>query len=63
MAAGLQALFLGGLGIHKFYMRKPGMGVLYLFFFWTGIPALVGFVEGLMYLFDSRERFERRIPR
>ncbi len=41
----LLALFLGGLGIHKFYMGQTGAGVLYLIFSWTGIPSIVGFIE------------------
>jgi TM2 domain-containing membrane protein YozV len=41
----LLALFLGGLGIHHFYLRRTGLGILYLCFFWTGIPALLGFIE------------------
>jgi len=41
----LLALFLGGLGAHKFYMGETGLGILYLVFFWTGIPALVAFIE------------------
>lgn len=41
----LLALFLGGFGAHRFYMRQTGLGILYVIFFWTGIPAIVGFVE------------------
>jgi len=41
----LFALFLGNFGIHKFYMGETGWGIVYLVFFWTGIPAIVGFVE------------------
>jgi len=41
----LLALFLGGLGIHKFYMGQTGAGILYLIFSWTGIPSLIGFIE------------------
>ena len=39
------ALLLGSFGIHHFYLRRDGLGVLYLIFFWTGIPAFLGFVE------------------
>ena len=31
----LLALFLGGLGAHRFYMGQTGLGILYLVFFWT----------------------------
>lgn len=41
----LLALFLGGLGIHHFYLRRDGLGFVYLLFSWTGIPMLIGFVE------------------
>lgn len=61
VAAGVLALFLGGFGIHKFYMRKPVQGILYLLFFWTAIPAVIAFFEGLIYLFESEESFERRV--
>ena len=41
----LFALLLGSFGIHHFYLRRDGLGLLYLIFFWTGIPAFLGFVE------------------
>ena len=41
----LLALFLGSFGAHHFYLRRTGLGILYLCFFWTGIPAIVGLVE------------------
>jgi TM2 domain-containing membrane protein YozV len=43
----LLALFLGGIGIHKFYMGQPVAGILYLIFCWTGIPAIIAFFEAL----------------
>ena len=58
VSAGVLALLLGWAGIHKFYMGKWGWGLLYLFTFWTGIPALVGFIEGIMYLCQSDESFD-----
>jgi len=41
----LLALFLGSFGIHHFYLRRTGLGVLYCCFFWSGIPAILGFFE------------------
>ncbi len=58
IAAGLLAILLGGFGIHKFYLGKVGMGILYLVFCWTYIPALVGFVEGIIYLCSNDENFQ-----
>lgn len=58
VVAGLLAIFLGGLGIHKFYMGKIGMGILYLVFCWTCIPGIIGFIEGIMYLCSNDENFQ-----
>jgi len=41
----LLAVFLGSFGAHYFYLRRNGLGILYLCFFWTGIPGLFGLVE------------------
>lgn len=41
----LWALFLGGVGAHKFYMGQTGAGILYLVFVWTYIPAIIAFIE------------------
>src|SRR5580658_7498653 len=41
----LLALFLGDFGVHHFYLGRVGLGILYLCFFWTGIPAILGFIE------------------
>ena len=29
----------------KFYLKQTGMGIMYLLFCWTGIPALVALIE------------------
>lgn len=55
--AALLAIFLGGFGIHKFYLGRIGWGLVYLIFFWTVIPGIVGFIEGIIYLCMSDERF------
>ncbi len=60
IAAALLAIFLGGFGIHKFYLGRPGWGILYLLFCWTFIPALIGFIEGILYLVMSDESFEKK---
>ncbi|ANB57021.1 TM2 domain protein [Anoxybacillus sp. B7M1] len=60
VVAGLLAILLGGLGIHKFYLGKLGQGILYLLFSWTGIPSIIGFIEGIVYLVKSDEEFNRK---
>jgi TM2 domain-containing membrane protein YozV len=41
----LLALFLGSFGIHHFYLRRTGLGIVYILFCWTGITALLGLIE------------------
>ena len=60
VVAALFAIFLGSLGIHKFYLGKVGMGILYLLFCWTFIPGFVSFIEGIVYLCQSDEEFARK---
>lgn len=57
IAAALFALFLGGFGIHKFYLGQVGLGVVYLLFFWTLIPAIVAFIEGVILLTQTDQAF------
>lgn len=54
------AIFLGGIGIHKFYIGRPGWGVIYILFCWTFIPAILGLIEGLSYLTESPARWQKR---
>ncbi|MBR4773996.1 MAG: TM2 domain-containing protein [Bacteroidales bacterium] len=46
------AIFLGDFGIHHFYTGDTKHGILHLVFFWTGIPGIIGFIEGIMWLID-----------
>ncbi len=66
VAAGVLAILLGGLGIHKFYIGAPGAGVIMLlctFLGWvllfipTLIVWLISIIEGIIYLTKSDEDF------
>jgi|SRR5690606_15079131 len=57
IAAALLAFFLGGVGVHKFYLGRVGWGIVYLLFCWTLIPAIIAFVEFIIYLCMSDEAF------
>ncbi|MDD4983729.1 MAG: TM2 domain-containing protein [Candidatus ainarchaeum sp.] len=59
LTAGLLAIFLGGFGVHKFYLNRVGLGILYLVFCWTFIPAIVGFIEGILYLISTDDEFQK----
>ena len=57
VTAGVLGILLGGFGIHKFYLGKIGWGIIYLVFFWTCIPAIIGLIEGIKYLTMSDYEF------
>lgn len=56
-SAALLAILLGSFGAHKFYLGNTLLGVLYLIFFWSYIPGVLGIVEGIYYLTLSDEQF------
>lgn len=58
IVAGILAILLGSLGVHKFYLGKTGLGILYLLFFWTYIPGIIGFIEGILILCSNDENFQ-----
>lgn len=60
--AGVFALLLGGLGIHKFYLGQVAAGILYIVFCWTFIPTLIAFVEGIVLLTMGDDDFARKYP-
>lgn len=57
VTAALLALFLGGLGVHKFYLGQAVQGIIYILFCWTFIPSLIAFVEAMIYLTMKDEDF------
>jgi len=56
----LLTFFLGGLGAHKFYLKKYWQGVLYFIFSWTLIPGLIAFIEFIIYAFTSEEKLREK---
>ena len=50
----LCSLFLGGVGIHKFYADKVWQGVLHLVFFWTTIPTIISIIHGIIIIFTTK---------
>jgi TM2 domain-containing membrane protein YozV len=53
--AALLAFFVGGFGVHKFYLGENTTGILYLLFFWTLIPGLLALFDlvGLLLMTDG----------
>lgn len=72
VVAGLLAIFLGGLGIHKFYLGFTGPGLVFLLintvgfavtwlmlFIPNAIVGLIALIEGIIYLTKSDEEFQQ----
>ncbi|MDF1871358.1 NINE protein [Vannielia sp.] len=68
LVAGLLALFLGGLGVHKFYLGYTGAGVamlclsvfgIILLAIPTLIIAVIAMVEAILYLTKTDEDFQQ----
>jgi TM2 domain-containing membrane protein YozV len=72
VAAGVLAILLGGLGIHKFYLGFTGPGLVFLLVNTVGLLVtwvlafmpnvvlwVIGLVEGILYLTKTDEEFEQ----
>ena len=69
VAAGLLGIFLGALGVHKFYLgyTKAGfimlgvttIGSLFTLGLAGAVMSLIGFIEGIIYLVKNQEQFTR----
>ena len=58
VTAGVLALLLGGIGVHKFYLGQFGKGIIYILFCWTVIPEILGLIEGIRILCMSDAEFQ-----
>lgn len=58
--AAILAFFLGGIGLHKFYLGQIGSGIVYLAFSWTAIPLFISFIEFIILALMDKDEFNRR---
>ena len=58
--AGILALFLGGFGIHRFYLGQAGLGIFYMIFFLTPIPWIIGLVDAILFFSMDKEQFNQK---
>ncbi len=57
IAAGVLAILVGGLGVHKFYLGQWGWGLVFLVLCWTGVPSLLGLIDGILILVKNDAEF------
>ena len=58
--AALFALFLGWFGVHRFYLRQPGLGILYIVLLTMGISFVLGIIDAIVLLAMDPAEFDRR---
>ncbi|MDJ0732855.1 MAG: NINE protein [Nostocaceae cyanobacterium] len=46
-------------GLHKFYLGQPLWGILYVLLSWTPIPKVASAIEGVWFLTQDEEVFDR----
>jgi TM2 domain-containing membrane protein YozV len=59
LVAGLLALFLGGLGVHRFYLGQ-WWGIFYFLLCWSGVPMLIALVEAVAFLTADKQHWKSR---
>ena len=61
--AAILNILLGDFGVGHFYTGQTLRGVLDLVFCWTGIPAIIGIVEGIIWLCDDEATWAARVAK
>lgn len=61
--AGILALFLGGFGVHRFYLGQTGLGIFYLLFFWFPVMWIVGLIDAIAFFSMDADKFDRKYNR
>ena len=59
--AAILSILLGDFGVGHFYTGQTLRGVLDVIFFWTAIPAIIGIVEGIIWLTDTEAEWAARV--
>ena len=61
LVAGILGILVGGIGIHDFYLGYTTAGILSILFCWTGIPAIIGLIQGIIILTETGDAFAQRV--
>ena len=57
IVAGILAILLGYLGIHKFYLGYTKEGIIQILLSLVCVGGIIGLIEGIIYLTKSDEDF------
>lgn len=61
--AGILSLFLGWLGIHRFYLGQAGLGIVYLLLFWTPVIWILSLIDAIAFFSMDQENFDFKYNR
>lgn len=59
--AGILALFLGGIGAHRFYLGQTGLGILYIFLGFISafvVPVILGVIDAIIFFSMDKDAFD-----
>ena len=58
--AGILALFLGGFGVHRFYLNQNGLGIFYLIFCWFPLMWIIGLIDAIVFFSMDQNDFNKK---
>lgn len=58
--AGILALFLGGFGVHRFYLGQVGLGFFYLIFFWFPLMWIISLIDAIVFFSTDKDNFDTK---
>jgi TM2 domain-containing membrane protein YozV len=60
LPAALLAFFLGWIGVHRFYLNQPVLGVVYILLSFLLISPILSIIDTIAFIAMSQEKFDKR---
>ncbi len=56
--AAVLAFLMGSIGVHRFYLGQTGLGILYILLLFTGISAILSFIDFFVFILMDKNKFD-----